>query len=318
MAINWDRIENFIGFGNPMAPVVFLGMEEGLRRDSDLHADLEMRSTYDAYMDLAEAQGKLEGAGSYFGSTPVTQNTWRPMCHLMLKREGIENPRLEQRARYQADRLGRLDGDTLLCELLPYPHSDTGQWLYAEFGRYATRTRFEADIIPRRQEIFRKAFTTHRPELIVAYGKSNWPAYKDIFGDAEWHKADAFEYAIWGQTRVVLAHQLAGRLFNKNEQLDTFADVALAFETPDPTESKAISIAPARSGSDTHAAERRANRSIRDAFGGIAKAYRISASLSFEEVSSKAKTFAGQGNPGGVRNLESGYGWVHPPFAEGV
>lgn len=127
MSIDWERIENFIGFGRPGAPVVFLGMEEGLRRDADLLADIQARSTYKPYMDLGEAQTQLDGPGAYFGPTPITQNTWRPMCHLMLRRAGNRHPTLEQRRRYQADLLGRRNGDSLLTELLPYPHSDSEQ-----------------------------------------------------------------------------------------------------------------------------------------------------------------------------------------------
>jgi hypothetical protein len=59
MTLDWERIENFVGFGNQKPRVLFLGMEEGLARDADLLADLRLRSGYDSYMDLAEAQTQL-------------------------------------------------------------------------------------------------------------------------------------------------------------------------------------------------------------------------------------------------------------------
>ena len=225
--IDWDRIENFIGYGNPEAPIVFLGMEEGLRRDADLEADLQSRSRYDPYMDLAAAQTQLDGPGAYFGHAPITQKTWRPMCDLMLRWNGIEHPTLEQRLRYQADHLGRLSNDSLLTELLPYPHSDSGQWLYERFDRFKTREAYADAIIPRRQLVLRKIFSDREPEVIVAYGKRNWPDYQGIFPGAKWEVDGPFAFTSWGRTRVVLTHALSGRQFNTDAQLERFAEICL-------------------------------------------------------------------------------------------
>jgi len=38
--IDWDRIENFIGFWQPNAPVAFIGMEEGLKSEIIERIDL--------------------------------------------------------------------------------------------------------------------------------------------------------------------------------------------------------------------------------------------------------------------------------------
>lgn len=324
MAIAWDRIEGFIGFGNPNAAVVFLGMEEGLRRDADLQQDLESRAKFSAYMDLYEAQLTLGGPRRYFGISPVTQKTWRPMCDLMLRRSGEREPTLEKRVRYQANQLGRTSGHTLLCELLPYPHSDTKQWLYAKYGRFARRRDFERTMIPQRQELLRTAFSEHRPELIIAYGKANWSYYKDLFKLATWHQSDPFEYAEWGSTRVLLAPQLASKHFNTDDQLEHFASVALRGHIPKtaalnfPLDAAETGAAPAADVDGKLKAQRLANRHVRDAFGVLAHRYRMASGLSPTDVSEKAKVFAGQGNPTGVRNLETSFGWVHPKFAQGV
>jgi len=150
MTLDWERIENFVGFGNQKPRVLFLGMEEGLARDADLLADLRLRSGYDSYMDLAEAQTQLGGPAKYFGDFPKTQRTWRPMCHLMLRRAGVLHPTLTQRLRYQADALGRKNSESLLVELLPYPHPDSGRWLYDKFERFKTRAAYETAILPQR------------------------------------------------------------------------------------------------------------------------------------------------------------------------
>jgi hypothetical protein len=45
-SINWTAIENFIGFGRPGAPVLFLGMEEGLSAGASLDDDPRARANY--------------------------------------------------------------------------------------------------------------------------------------------------------------------------------------------------------------------------------------------------------------------------------
>jgi len=239
----------------------------------------------------------------------------------MLRRAGTRHPTLEQRRRYQADCLGRRNGDTLLTELLPYPHSDSGQWLYAQFGRYPTRQKYEEALVPRRRAMLQRIFAEHPPELIIAHGKANWPHYKTIFGETTWRADGLFEYADRGDTRIVLAHQLSGRQFNTDEQLDRFADITLQGASAVPSRAEGMgetTLSTSNSNSSTEEARRRANRHVRDVFGVFARTYRTASTLSPEQVSDKAREFEGQGNPGGVRNLESSYGWVDPGFAEGV
>src|ERR1700722_14882562 len=97
-------------------------MEEGLLSDETLDADLAARSKFQQYMDLEEGQLTLTGTKQYFGADPKNQWTWRPMCDVMLRlTEGVPAPTLPERVRYQADKLGRKDGLTLLGELMPYP-----------------------------------------------------------------------------------------------------------------------------------------------------------------------------------------------------
>src|ERR1700722_20191915 len=225
MSIDWERFENFVGFGSPSASVVFIGMEEGIQRDADLIADLELRSTYEPYMDLAEAQAALGKPSGFFGADAKTQRTWRPMCHLMLRREGVAQPTLDQRVRYQADRLGRRDGDTLLTELLPYPHSDTGQWLYERFGRFATREAYNSEMLPRRVALLRRVLSGGAAELIVAYGKSHWGDFKSLIPTpVTWQPQSSFEVARWDGKRAVLAPHFATAALNTDEDLNVFAN----------------------------------------------------------------------------------------------
>jgi hypothetical protein len=204
-AIDWDRIENFVGFGNPTAPYVFLGMEEGLLSEATLEEDLAVRSKYDQYMDLYDAQSKLADTEKYFGEHPVNQPTWRPVCDLMLRlTKGIVQPTLPQRLRYQADKLGRRNGETLLAELMPYPRerSDKNLWPYKKYERFADYDAYRAAVLGKRMRLLRALFARPRErKLVVAYGKSDWPDFKKLV-EASWTVAEPFEWARLGAVAV--------------------------------------------------------------------------------------------------------------------
>jgi hypothetical protein len=88
--IAWTRIEGFIGFGRGDAPVVFIGMEEGLKNAAALDEDLAIRSSYMSnVMDLKEAHRGIAGTERYFDPDRAPrQPTWRVMADLMLRRVG--------------------------------------------------------------------------------------------------------------------------------------------------------------------------------------------------------------------------------------
>jgi len=255
---------------------------------------------------------------------PKTQRTWRPMCHLMLRRAGVLHPTLTQRLRYQADALGRKNGESLLVELLPYPHPDSGKWLYETFERFKTRAAYEAAILPQRMRLLRDIITEHPPEIIVAYGKRNWDSYKQLINVASWTDAAPFEFTDVGRTRVVVVPHLAKKHFSTDEQLDAFADLALATQ-PNITMKQRVSPASDHKEKSLEqtdaitAARREANQHFRRGFAALAAAYRQSDSaLSTQAVALAVTPRAGQGNPTGVRDLERGVGWVNPRFATEV
>lgn len=227
--IDWDRIEGFIGFGNPTAPYVFLGMEEGLLSEDNLDADLAARSKYDSYMDLFDAQARLTNTAKYFGERPKNQPTWRPICDLMLRlTTGIKEPTRNQRLRYMADLLGRRRGETLLAELMPYPRRRVSKasWPYKKYGRFDDYKSYRESILPMRLALLRSVLEMPCDrKLVVAYGKSDWPDFKRLF-DTEWTTATPYEWARTSKVTVVLTPQLATRDFNSQQDLNRFANVA--------------------------------------------------------------------------------------------
>jgi hypothetical protein len=227
--INWKRIEEFIGFGRRDAPVVFIGMEEGLRDPDALLEDLNVRSSYrDAVMDLAEAHRGIAGTERYFEPDHAPrQPTWRVMADLMLRREGDGHPTGEQRRTYRALRLGRANGETLLTELLPYPHPKRSDWLYGRFGRYQTREAYSEALLPARVDLLRCVLDEAHRELVVCYGKDAWAEYSLLFDGVTWIDDGRFRRGMLGATRIVLTPHFSGRDFNTDEQLAALANVAL-------------------------------------------------------------------------------------------
>jgi hypothetical protein len=227
--INWKRIEEFVGFGTPDSPVVFIGMEEGLKDAEALDEDLAVRSRYELpIIDLKEAHIGIAGTEKYFAPDRAPrQPTWRVMADLMLRRAGNDAPTGVDRRRYRALNLGRSHGDSLLTELPPYPHPKRTDWLYKRFERYETREDYELEMLPRRKTLLRSAIAFASRELIVCYGKGNWPEFQDLFDDVAWSDIGPFRVGTEGRSRIVLSTHFSGYGFNTDTQLIELASVAL-------------------------------------------------------------------------------------------
>lgn len=211
--INWDRIERFIGYGRPDAPVVFLGMEEG-GDNSRLREDLLGRSRSAEFGEIA--------------SQPTTQRTWRVMCDLMLRRDGIANPTAKERLVYQQERLGKRGGETLVAELMPYPSRRASDWpeIYAQ--RFLDRKTYLEKLAPKRRNLLRDLLQASQRVLVVCYGKEHWGHYREIFDlPSPSGLSPQVEVGEWGATRIVLAPHFCSRAFNSEVQLADFARLAL-------------------------------------------------------------------------------------------
>lgn len=210
-SIDWDNIEQFAGYGRAEAPVVFVGMEEGLA-DDDLDSELLRRSTFsERVMDIQAAHEGMKGPIRFDPEKAKSQPTWRPMCDFMLRRSGVPEPTLEERRNYQASRLGREDGDTLLLELLPYPHKRSKDWIYSKYGRFSSRRDYKDAIIPRRQTLIRSLISQAPREVVVCYNKGSWSHYEALFPGVKWGDIGQFRRAKLGSTIVLLAPHFVSR-----------------------------------------------------------------------------------------------------------
>jgi len=231
--INWDRIENFVGYGNRAAPVVFIGMEEGLKEEDGLLGDLLVRSRWpDRVMDLEKAHEGIAGTElSFDPERAPKQPTWRVMSDLMLRRGGNSAPTRVDRKRYRTLRLGRAGGDTLLAELLPYPnkkYDKSETWLYRQFGQYNDRHEYEKALLGPRKQLLREALAWHPRKLVVCYGKHHWEHFQGLFDGVRWRDiGPKFRVGEGGVSRVILTTHFSDRGLNTDVQLAELAATAL-------------------------------------------------------------------------------------------
>jgi hypothetical protein len=231
--IDWKRIEEFVGYGNIEAPVVFIGVEEGLARPEALRQDLLWRSSFKRIMDVKRAHEGLADGPSLFSEKARSQPTWRVMADLMLRYDGhrFSDPkkRRDERARYRKIALGHGSGDALLLELLPYPCKKRGEWLYGD--RFPTKEDYVAAILPKRLALLSDVLATHPRTAIICYGRSEWPTFKRLFpANTKWRmiegRYDTVESATWRRAKITLTYHFS-RYFNTDAQLDELSAVTL-------------------------------------------------------------------------------------------
>jgi len=181
-----DKLLDFIGFGNLDGPIWFLGMEEG----GGSEETLRVRLSFDAVMDLKDAQTKLGNARYFdFDPRPKLQSTWSVLSKIAI---GLTNDTVSARE-YQARKLGRKvkDSETLLCELLPLPNPGMDHWIYADLfndSRLKDKRTYEEHILSTRQELYVRLLEKHKPDIVICYGKGFWPRYRKLFPEAEFRQ----------------------------------------------------------------------------------------------------------------------------------
>ena len=113
-------------------------MEEAGGGEANIRARLKFRPVE----DNAKAHKMLGVTYLHWGRKKI-QRTWRGMCYIMLRLKGQE-PTRESIRKYQAEKLGRSSGDTLLTELMPIPKPKVKLWDYDELiPQFASREEYD-------------------------------------------------------------------------------------------------------------------------------------------------------------------------------
>lgn len=204
------KLLGFIGYGRLDAPVWFLGMEEAGGGEDKLL----IRTRFNRVEDLYEAHKAL-GITRHHEGRRVLQPQWGRMSDLMLRLSGVSAPTTEDRRAYQALRLGRRDGETLLTELLPIPKPRLEIWDYPNvFPEYRSASEYYESVLPARLELLTRLIEDYRPAAIVAYGSSFRHHYDRLLDSGVSEIVDGFEVRKTQGTLLVMTPFLTSRTMN--------------------------------------------------------------------------------------------------------
>lgn len=183
--------ETFVGYGNPDAPLWFIGLEEACGpNEAEMQQRLAVWQAFGRprWMDACDFHMQA-GMGHLFDTENCElQKTWKALMRICMK---VANPNavtttaaLQQ---FQSQRLGRPDGGHCLAELrplpcpstrpekFPYPDWTDAQalpWLHDPTGvgdRRLARRQYEDFITPRRIAQLQALLQHHSPRAVVIY-----------------------------------------------------------------------------------------------------------------------------------------------------
>ena len=188
-----DPVLGFQGYGNPAGRFWFVGMEEhGAKTEADIELELEWRSAFRPIEDLiaVHEQWDREFRARASDRRPFDPRrlipTWGTMSKLVLRLSGCsEWEDLETVRDYQSKRLGRLDGETFLTELLPLPAPNSRDWPELYHGFFPDRDAYVGAVVSERIRRLRALLDQHQPEYVFCYGKVNWKRYREVFKPAD-------------------------------------------------------------------------------------------------------------------------------------
>ena len=200
---------DFIGYGTLDADIWFLGMEEAGGGEENIRARLNFKQVE----DNAEAHKMLGITKHHWGKRTI-QRTWRGMCYIMLCLEDIEST-TENIRNYQAEKLGRFDGNTLLYELMPIPKPSIIKWGYEELlPQFTSREDYYAKVKSYRIKLLKDLVAQHQPKAIIAYGKGYWEFYQELFTDIRFEQKGQFLVGKNETTTIVFTDHFTARTMN--------------------------------------------------------------------------------------------------------
>lgn len=192
-------MSGFYGYGNPQAPVWFIGMEEGGgNNEAEIQARLDAWEAlgHPEFADLYQFHQRIGITQFFEGDKPKIQKTWKRLCgyHLSLSSPTFDTESLRT---FQATQLGRYNSETCLLELLPLPSSSLNDWIYAEITNnpwLVTRSKYKKHLMPIRQHRIRQLIQQHKPRRVVFYGSSYRNYWMEIAGSRDWSEDGFAKY----------------------------------------------------------------------------------------------------------------------------
>ncbi|TAK13594.1 MAG: hypothetical protein EPO32_04690 [Anaerolineae bacterium] len=175
----------FFGYGNPDAPIWFVGLEESggkTLEDAQRRMLTWARRGKRTFEDVADYHRELNDQ-TRFDSNPTIQPTWGKLIRLQLAFQGIRNVTVETVRDYQQTILGRENCNELLIELYPLPSPGKNIWRYNEFSPLrwlADRAAYQQYLFEYRTQSISKFIGGHRPAAVVFYCKTEKQSWQTI------------------------------------------------------------------------------------------------------------------------------------------
>lgn len=208
----------FAGYGNPAAPLWFVGMEEGSGQGI---AELSRRVlAWDArgrrvLEDLPSYHHAI-GLPRHFVPPFPLQRTWAPLLRILMAWRGVPATLADLR-RAQASELGTPHGDSALVELLPLPAPGLAHWPYgalaSQLPELADRGTYAEALRGPRITLLRALLMQTSARVVVCYGLGYTADWTQLVGatlEERITKGQRWLHARRGATHyVVVPHPVA-------------------------------------------------------------------------------------------------------------
>jgi len=191
-----DHLLEFIGYGRLDADIWFISMEELGSDEEKVRTRLKFEQVDDISKTIPQPDEKAPISGL------------RGMCEIVLRLDNI-NPTNDLLKEYQSDHLGRLDGSTLLCTLMPVPNFGDDEIIYKKIiPQYASQKACYEAIKTDRFDLFRQLIEENRPKIVIAAGSEYWSEYQELFNQFTFSDHDQFLVGWDTDTVVILTGEL--------------------------------------------------------------------------------------------------------------
>jgi hypothetical protein len=201
-----ERIFRHEGFGNPRGRIWFIGKEEAGGSLAELH----VRATFRPIEGLRAAQERLHPVGERVNPDVMVSSTdvWTFMSQIALRLDGnLDWAKPAVFRSYRNTRLGELDGDTFLAELLPLPRPGHDAWPYGDMLGIG-RSEYARNTIPQRRSVLTGLVATHQPSYVLCYGKGkdNWKDFRATFASVRFDQLNGqnIQLGRLGRSQIVL------------------------------------------------------------------------------------------------------------------
>lgn len=186
-------IQRFYGYGNLAARFWFIGMEEACGKDPLVEIPLRLNKwsarNHPVVDDLADYHEEI-GYGAIFAQPPQRiQSTWAKLIRAVFAANGHEAPSRTEFGNYQANQLGRANGETCLLELFPLPSRGLSHWYYSQLTNLPylkTRKLYCRHVIDARIAGLQALICEKKPSVVVCYGLTHAVYWTRLLGGKAW------------------------------------------------------------------------------------------------------------------------------------